>query len=67
MLYTKPIPNNEKFLPSPADLQGFIIVKVILKHNLLYSFIKPTFVDFYNICVTTFIISTARMGKIIIL
>jgi len=33
MLYTKPIPSNETFLPSPTDLQGFVIVKVTLNNT----------------------------------
>ena len=28
MLYSKPIPSNEKCLPSPKDLKGYILVKV---------------------------------------
>jgi len=51
LLYTKPIPNNETFLPSPADLQGFVIVKVTLKCNLFCRLSNLQLVDLCNIYV----------------
>ncbi len=47
-LYTKPIPETEKRLPSPTDLKGYIIVKVIGKGYILVE--VPVNEYIYLIC-----------------